>query len=247
MPEPQNAIEEPQDEGQDKSQEIDLSKKFSENWNKAREAERRAWTTQLNEKFGVMSLDELAEKISAPKPDAKKPDDSDKKVLTEYEQKISELEKMVSSLKSQTEQTRVEAELAQALASLPNPPRKGSVVMREFLDSYEVRLENGETRVYRRGRDIPETNGEGELAKPLDVLKTWAEQPDNQWLFARGTGNGVNLSQGRPQTGQLPAGFMKDPANVEALKKTGQFAAAMSGKPVDMTKIKAELNKSASV
>jgi len=208
----------------------ELTKKFSSTWNEAKDSGRNEVLSEIEKVFGTRDLTAIkpAEVVDV------------KKQQAQWQEKLSAIESENKTLKENMARTGLENSIKGAFESLNLRPRKSSTAMSEFLNEFEIKSDNGNQFIFKRGSSVPLTDGRGGAATITDAVKTFAESQENSFLFMSGGGRGGHISDSLTGS-ELPKGFLKNPANVDALRKTGQLEKAFRGESVDMEAVKAEL------
>ena len=208
----------------------ELTKAFSNAWNKGKESGRKEILKTIEEIFGTTDIESL-------KPVVKKTEVV-KDIEKQYQEKLLNLESELQTIKAKEKNQIIENSIKSAFEALNLRPKKSSTALNEFLAEHDISFEDGVSIAYKKGSRIPITTASG-IADLKEAVKQFSENKENSWLFApSGQVKGSIDIDTRGINQELPAGFLKNPANLEALKRTNQLEPALAGQPVNMAKVK---------
>jgi len=206
--------------------------KFRQTWNDGKESGRKAFASELESKLGTSDLGLIAEMITV----AKEQQTTGKTQNEELQARVQTLEAEKAQITEQQVKTSLENSVISSFENLRLSPKKTSTALNEFLGEHEIK----DGKVYPKGSEVPVTDGQGGLASIQQSIQQWSGKPENGFLFDRPGGGHLEVNPGS-NSNELPEGFLRNPQNVEALRRTGELGKAMSGQAVNMAKVNAEL------
>jgi len=206
-------------------------KLYSRGWNEGKKSGINNALGKIKDIFGTSDLDELSSLSNQIRSEQ-----AGRKLQPEVEKRLSELEQANKKLSELNNQIKQEQQIYAAIDQSGLQPRNRKIILREFSDRFELKqTDSGELRVYRSGSDIPLTDGKGSPATLIDAITLLASESDTAFLFDPSLSKISHLNTPtNAGKSNLPDGYLLNINNVQALKGTGQYLAALRGEKIDL-------------